>query len=302
LFQRGLAFARRWWFVLCLLLLVIWSAIPAIRAFTLVANFRSNSASAAPANLAVQEVHFQATDGVHLAGWFVLASPQAPTIILVHGSRGSRASMLPWARFLHAAGYNALLYDSRGCGESEGWAITLGAHEPDDVVGAVQYLKARSGLTAKRFGALGISLGAGTVLLAAAREPALVATIADSAWADESGQTNRMGIIDRPPFSLPVLPYEQILVDGLIGARLADVRPVAVIGQIAPRAVLLIHSADDANTTTPLVGEQRLYAAAGDPKQQWIAPHGGHVGAFDAYPDEYKRRVLTFFASYLKDQ
>jgi fermentation-respiration switch protein FrsA (DUF1100 family) len=111
-----------------------------------------------------------------------------------------------------------------------------------------------------------------------------------------------MGAIDQLPFPLPILPYEEALVDGLIGAQLADVRPVAVIGQIAPRAVLLIHSADDANTTTPLAGEQRLYAAAREPKEQWIAPHGGHVGALNAYPDEYKRQVLAFFASYLKSQ
>jgi alpha-beta hydrolase superfamily lysophospholipase len=207
--------------------------------------------------------------------------------------------MLPWARFLVAAGYNVLLYDSRGCGESAGWQITLGAHEADDIVGAVDYLEQRADLPTKRFAALGISLGAGAVILAAARAPSLVATVADSAWADENGQLARMGGLALPPVTLPLLPYEPTLVDGLIGAQLTETRPLAVIGQIAPRAVLLIHSADDQNTTTPLSGERQLYAAAGQPKEQWIAPSGGHAGALQAHPQEYAARVLAFFARYL---
>jgi len=281
------------------LLLLGWALIPALRAFTLVANNSDRSAPALPGDLPVQEVHFQASDGIHLAGWLVVASPNAPTIILVHGYKQTRTYMLPWARFLFAAGYNVLLYDSRGCGESEGWGITLGTREPDDVVGAVQYLQQRTDLHMKRFGALGISLGAGVVLLAAAREPALVATVADSAWADASLQINRMGSLDHPPLSLPLLPYGPALVNALIGANLANTRPLAVIGQISPRAVMLIHSADDQNATTPLSGEHLLYAAAGQPKEQWIAPSGGHIGALRVHTQEYEQRVLAFFASYL---
>jgi fermentation-respiration switch protein FrsA (DUF1100 family) len=279
---------------------LLWGLAPSVRAFTLVANLSQRTGpTIGVAGIPVQEVHFAATDGVRLAGWLALASPTAPTIILVHGFKGSRASMLPWARLLYANGYNVLLYDSRGCGESEGWSIALGAREPEDVVGAVHYLQARPDLKLKRFGALGISLGAGIVLSAAAREPALSATVADSAWADEDPQLDRMASVPVGPVSLPVLPYEPAVVDALIGAHLASARPVDEIGRIVPRAVLLIHSADDQNATTPLSGERRLYAAAGAPKQQWIAPSGGHTGALFAHPDEYERRVLDFFSRYL---
>ncbi len=280
--------------------MLLWALVPGVRAFTLVANLSQRAApSAAGAGIPVEEVHFTADDGVRLAGWLALRSPNAPTIILVHGFKSSRASMLPWARFLYAAGYNVLLYDSRGCGESEGWGIALGARESEDVVGAVRYLQARSDLKLKRFGALGISLGAGIVLSAAAREPALSAVVADSAWADEQPQLDRMGSVPVGPLALPVLPYEPALADALIGAHLAAASPVDDIARIAPRAVLLIHSADDQNATTPLSGEARLYAAAGQPKAQWIAPSGGHTGALFAHPDEYKRRVLDFFGRYL---
>jgi pimeloyl-ACP methyl ester carboxylesterase len=245
-------------------------------------------------------VSFPASDGVRLRGWLAIANPQAATIILVHGFKATRVSMLPWARFLYQAGYNVLIFDDRGCGQSDGWGIALGAREPDDVIGAVRYLEGRSDLTNKHYGALGVSLGAGVVLLAAAREPALAAVVADSVWADERPQLGRMGSVPLGPVSLPVLPYEPALVDALIGARLENASPRATIGQIAPRAVMLIHSADDQDTTTPLAGEAQLYAAAGQPKQQWIAPSGGHAGALAAHTAEYEQRVLAFYVQYLK--
>jgi len=285
------------------LVVLAWALAPAVRGVTLVATDLQRSAppdaDARSAGLAAQDVEFRATDGTRLAGWFVPTSPQAPTVILVHGFKSTRVQMLPYARFLVAAGYNVLLYDSRGCGASDGWRITLGAHEPDDVHAAVRYLSGRADLSAKRFGALGISLGAGIVLLAAAREPQLAAVVADSAWADEQPQLARMGSIPLGRLGLPVLPYEPALVGALVGADLRRVSPLATISQIAPRAVLLIHSADDANTTTPLSGERALYAAAGQPKQEWIAPSGGHVGALSAHTAEYEQHVLAFFAAYL---
>lgn len=293
---------RRGVLAVALLLVLAWASMPAARAFTLVENgpWRSPD-TASRTDLPLQAVRFAATDGVRLAGWFVLRSPRAPTIILVHGFKGAASDMVPWARFLYAAGYNVLLFSDRGCGQSAGWSIALGAREPDDVVGAVRYLRSRSDLSSMRIGALGISLGAGVVLLAAAREPALAAVVADSAWTDEHAQIDRMGSLPVGPLALPALPYEPALVDALIGARLEDARPLDAIRRIAPRAVLLIHSADDHNGTTPLAGERALYAAAGIPKAEWIAPSGGHAGALGAHPAEYQRHVLLFFHTYLGD-
>ena len=282
------------------LILLAWIAAPAVRAVTLVGTWSMRSApDAATAGLPVRDVRFTASDGAHLAGWLALRSPDAPSIILVHGFKAARQNMLPWARYLYAAGYNVLLYDSRGCGQSDGWHIDLGAGETEDLIGAARYLQQLPDLRVKRFGALGVSLGAGTVLLAAAREPLLAAVVADSAWADEQPQLDRMGSVPVGPLAVPVLPYEPALVNALISSDLGATRPLAVVGSIAPRAVMFIHSADDTNATTPLSGEQALYAAAGSPKSEWIAPSGGHAGALNAHPDEYQRRTLGFFGAYL---
>jgi len=282
-------------------LLLLWALIPAARAVSLVANRagRGTPPLTRAAGLPVREVHFTASDGVAVAGWLVIASPDAPTVILVHGFKANRLSMLPWARYLYATGYNVLLYDSRGCGESAGWGIGVGATEPNDTLGATRYLQALPDLRTKRFAALGVSLGAGDVILAAARDPDLRAVIADSPWADETPQLARMGSLPLRPLALPLLPYEPALVDALVGARLEDARPVAVAGSIAPRALMIITSADDANTTTAPTDQQRILSAAGQPKSHWIAPSGGHAGALYAHTAEYEARTLAFLAQYL---
>lgn len=95
---------RIWVLLLLAFLLAGWALVPVPRVVGLIANPGYRGIPAIPGNLPVQEVHFQATDSVHLAGWLIVASAHAPTVILVHGSRGARTDMLLWAHFLFAAG------------------------------------------------------------------------------------------------------------------------------------------------------------------------------------------------------
>ena len=261
---------------------------------TLIANAPRRSAPIEAADLRLEAVRFRASDGVLLAGSFALASRDAPTVVLAHGFKTSRAEMLPWARFLREAGYNVLLFDSRGCGESEGWAIGAGATEPRDIIGAVRHLRERGDLADPRVAVLGISLNAGAAVLAAAREPGVSAVVADSAWADEDFQLARLRSIRAGSLDLPLPPYGTALLDALVGAPLEAARPSDEIAAVAPRPVLLIHSADDGNATTPLSGARLLFQRAGEPKELWVAERGGHVGALETFPEEYRARVLGF--------
>jgi fermentation-respiration switch protein FrsA (DUF1100 family) len=147
---------------------------------------------------------------------------------------------------------------------------------------------------------LGISLGAGAAILAAANDPQISAVIADSAWTDQDFQLARLGAIDIGPFRLPLPPLGVSAVNAMVGADVTRARPLDAIAGISPRPILLIHSADDDNATTPLKGARDLFAAAGEPKELWVAPHGGHVGAINAFPDEYRARMLAFLDAALR--
>ncbi|MBI3968149.1 MAG: alpha/beta hydrolase, partial [Chloroflexi bacterium] len=128
-----------------------------------------------------EEIAFQGA-GVRLAGWFVPGrSPK--TVILVHGTPAERSSLLELGRGPRARGFSLLFYDQRAHGQSGGEVTTLGYLEPHDLLGAVDYLRSRSDTANQPIGALGVSLGAASVIGAAALSPEIRAVAADSLFA-----------------------------------------------------------------------------------------------------------------------
>jgi pimeloyl-ACP methyl ester carboxylesterase len=282
-----------------LIVLVAWLVAPVARAYQLVAG--RSSEPVVPQDLALEGLRFKAgpdgpvtTADVELAGWSIHTVHGAPAVVLVHGFKSSREEMLPWARLFHDAGYNVLLFDTQGCGQSGGSTVGLGATEPRDISLAVNAARGEFGTI--KVAVLGISLGAGAAILAAADDPDISAVIADSAWTDQDLQLSRLSFLPLGQIRVPLPPYGIAAVNAFVGADVTRARPLDAIGRIAPRPILLIHSADDDNATTPVEGARRLFAAAAEPKDLWIAPRGGHVGAINAFPAEYRARVLDFLA------
>src|SRR5271165_6359200 len=64
-------------------------------------------------------IRFQAPNGPTLRGDFWAQPQPAPTIIVCHGYRVSRARLHTVATLEYKLGYNVLLFDFRGHGESE---------------------------------------------------------------------------------------------------------------------------------------------------------------------------------------
>lgn len=130
-------------------------------------------------SLAFQDVSFRSKDGVLLRGWWVPAPQARGTVVLVHGLNRSRIEMVKKVPFLHQAGWNALLFDLRHHGESGGKATTFGAREKEDVHAAVALVRARSHGPVVLWG---VSLGAATVMLAAAEDPQIAGVVCDSSY------------------------------------------------------------------------------------------------------------------------
>jgi len=173
----------------------------------------------------------------------------------VHGQRtphafhSDRMSMLPYARFLYGSGYNVLLYDDRGTGESAGH-FTVGVGEVDDVLGAVDWV---SRAHPSAIGLLGVSLGAGAVIVAVAQDRRVRATVADSAYTNQNAVMADLQQLSVGPVHLPLAPVASIVVDRLAHIDIAAFRPIRSISRIAPRPLLLIHSRHDDNPTTGIV-------------------------------------------------
>src|SRR5512143_3553863 len=129
--------------------------------------------------LASEDVTLRAADGVLIRGWWVPATPAKGTVVMVHGLNRSRIEMVRRVPFVHDSGWNALVIDLRHHGASGGEATTFGAREKDDVETAVRYARERSPGPVVLWG---VSLGAASVMLAAADDAQVAGVICDSSY------------------------------------------------------------------------------------------------------------------------
>jgi fermentation-respiration switch protein FrsA (DUF1100 family) len=249
--------------------------------------------------LAYENVSFVTKDGVTLRGWFLPPSGPEHAALIVNPSHGDhRGKIITATAMLVRHGYGVLTFDWRAIGESGGEFATLGYNEAKDVVAAVGWLANRTDVDPARIGALSRSAGAAAVIRAAAADSRIAAVVAETTFSRlqdmlETGVEAKTG--------LPAFPFAPLMVlfgERETGIRIADVRPVDVIGRISPRAVLIIRAGRD--TWIPPDNADMLYAAAGEPKALWDAPEAEHARVEYDDPDEYERRVVAFFDRYLK--
>lgn len=242
----------------------------------------------------IEDIVFKTDDGLILHGWYLPHPQSRDAIIIGHGFGMERHGLLDLARGLHARGHAILLFDFRAHGASEGFRSTIGYHEAGDIGAAVAFLAARPELAGRRIGVAGISMGAAAALLAAAREPQIAAVVADSSFATlhdiAAGGLRLLYRLPAFPFAPLVVRFSELLTRARIGFN----RPIDAVAAIAPRPLLLIHSAGD--QLIPVADAQALYQAAGEPKELWIVPDLGHAAAFGYDPDAYIGRLDRFFA------
>jgi hypothetical protein len=238
-----------------------------------------------------REVTFPTRDGLTLFGRFVPGKNHA-TIILLHGLGGSNVDMFLHAELLVQAGYGVFLIDLRAHGSSDADTSTYGLREADDVLGAVDYLLSRVDVNGQKIGALGISLGAQAALRGALKSEYIRALVLEglnpSILSDHGGKpTSLQRWLNYPLNWLYYHVYEF-----MIGGK--DVGVLDVIGEIAPRPVLLI-----ASGAKEIYFNCLFYEAANEPKELWKLPDGRHGTAILQGAQEYQNRLLAFFGKAL---
>ena len=111
------------------------------------------------------------------------ASRNAPTVVVLHGVKKNRTDVLRAALILRRAGFNVLMLDGRGHGNSEGRYVTYGFYERRDVEAAIEWLVVAKNIDRHRFALAGESMGAAIALQVAAHNPWIRAVWADSPFA-----------------------------------------------------------------------------------------------------------------------
>jgi fermentation-respiration switch protein FrsA (DUF1100 family) len=246
--------------------------------------------------LEYRDVTFAASDGVTLQGWY-LPSENGAAIIVGHGIGGHRA--LEPAEVLARHGYGVLTFDWRAHGESGGDLCTFGYHEVRDAAGALAWLQQQPGVDPERIGMLGESMGAVTGIRATAQMPGIKALVAECPYPDlEEAIRNVWRGTGLPAF--PFVPLQIALGERQTGLSLDAMQPLDDVAAIQPRPLLILAGGQDP-ITGPDAG-QRYYAAAGEPAELWFEPDLGHMAFRQIYPDEYERRIVSFFDAALADK
>ena len=262
-----------------------------------------------------EAVSFRSKGNLLLTGYF-FAAPQpldsdgnppadlqsAPALVLCHGFHGSCADLADVAEEYRDLGYNVLMFDFRGCGDSQGVTTSGGYHEVHDIMAAVAYVKGRPETDVRAIGVVGFSMGGATAIMAAAMCDDIHTLITDSAFANINAVVEvafahffkrlRFAQISKPVFSSTLWFTQRFA-----RMRISRLVPEKSMAAMTPRPVLIIHG--DRDQVVPVEHAHRLYAAARGHKELWIAPNARHVRAGVLYHAEYGQRVSLFLETYL---
>ncbi len=125
---------------------------------------------------------FHTADGKLLCGDFWAQPHPAPTVVICHGYRVSRTILRPVAALEYKFGYNTLLFDFRGHGESDSVTTSGGNAEVRDLEAALTVASQQPETLPGKIIIHGFSMGAAIALLTPPRSE-VVAIIADSPYA-----------------------------------------------------------------------------------------------------------------------
>jgi dipeptidyl aminopeptidase/acylaminoacyl peptidase len=201
------------------------------------------------------------------------------------------------AKLFADMGYVTLRFDMRGCGDSEGARGRVMCNEQvQDTQAAISYLQSLPQVDPNRIGVMGHSFGAAVAIYTAGVDSRVAACISTGGWGDgekkfrkqhesdaawkkftdmmtegrkrlakgESMMVPRYDIVPiQPglrnhlsPGSITEFPYE--VVESMYNFKANE-----VVGQIAPRPLLLLHPSND--TVTPTEQSVDLFQHAGQP-------------------------------------
>jgi alpha-beta hydrolase superfamily lysophospholipase len=247
--------------------------------------------------LAFEDARVTTSDGLHLNGWFIPGSAHH-TVMLVHGYRDQRGSMLGIAEVLHRHGYTVLVASLRGHDTNDGETISFGLFEVRDLAAWDEYLAARADVDQAHVGLFGVSMGGSIGLRYASDHPRIRTIIADSAFSSvaDTAATSIKFFTGLPPF--PFAPAIVFWAEREIGGSVSVLDATKWIHDIAPRPVMLMQGGAD--TVVSVDSGKRLFDAAGDPKEFWFEPTVGHAKFLKMMPEEFERRVTAFLDRYLR--
>ncbi len=255
-----------------------------------------------------ESVTFLAADGVVLRGWYVPGAKtnrakKLPALVFGHGGGRDRRSWLLHLPMFYRNGFTCLLFDFRehGISGGAGRGLTYGMKERFDIVAGSKFLREEKGHA--RVAGVGTSVGAASVIMAAAIDPTICAVVAENppmtcAQLQDDHIKRMFGGYFRHSF------YSELLfklfrrgcsmwLNFKVGNKpTKHCQPVHCVGAISPRPLLLLHGSED--EVVPLYHAHNIFAAAKEPKTMWECEGASHCELHVIDPRSYEEKIISF--------
>lgn len=231
--------------------------------------------------------------GQTLTGTFI-DNNNDKTVILIHGLYQNRSMSVDYISTYARLGFNVLLIDLRGHGESGG-IITWGQTEIKDIDTWCDYL--RNTQKQRIIGIHGVSLGGAFALLHSGFSLHHADFyVEDSSYGDlKSLYYNHLHNMIQLPANSKMLDilwtYSQICMYWHTGATLDDLSPQKAV-QKDDAPILFLHC--DGDTLIPPATVYDLYNKCHAPKQMYMFKNTGHAQGITDYPEEYNQVIYDF--------
>lgn len=239
---------------------------------------------------------------VAISAWYVPPDTARAdsAVVIVHGYGSCKRSdeILLAAGMLHRDGVAVLVMDLRNHGDSTvtNGRYAGGTREYRDALGAWDWLVDDRGFPAARVGLFGMSLGAATVLIAMGEEPRVPATWEDSSYADldvaVQAELERNGY----PTFLRFGGY--LMARVRTGDDLTSLSPIGAVAKLEGRPIFITHGTADTRLSVQYAADlAAAIRANGGTVDPWIVEGAEHTEAIQLEPEEYERRLDSFFGS-----
>ena len=252
--------------------------------------------SPASVGLAYSDVSFPSQDNrITLKGWFLPGQGER-VILVVHGGFQTRiddvVDTLGLAHDLVNRGYDILLFDLRGRGESTGRGWSMITNE-QDIGGAVDYLK-NKGYTTSNIDIIGFCSGAASSALIISGEN-VGAVVLDGCFATVRNMVTSQATTKGVPKPLLDFFYPGLSVAVKIFYGYTPINPITIIPD-ATCPILFIHEEND--NLVSLQEMDQLFKASRNPTNEFWEINGAlHSEGYKSHPAAYIDEVDNFLQS-----
>ena len=241
----------------------------------------------------------------------VKAGEKRAAFLVLHGfgSNKDSSNVLAPTKVLTELGYVTLRFSMRGCGNSEGeFGRVICLEQVEDTRSALSFLAKHPAVDPARIGLIGSSFGGAVAVYTGGVDERVAAVISNGGWGDgerkfrgqhkspqewarftqmlQAGREHRA----KTGKSLMVPRYDIVPIPPHLRNNLAgnsihsfpaetaqsmyDFRADEVVGKIAPRPLLLLHSAND--SVTPTEQSIEMFKRAGQPTELHLISDADH--------------------------